>query len=172
MNGSQVLVFEVFFFRDRSVCNTQYADNNADNSTSTHQSNISTVEVDQEDGDDAVSELDVSSASAGRAGVLVSTDMTSVALSAATGTSGEVSAEDKRILTVWDFQKVERVGFNKISGEWKCHWCKNEFRGWNATKAVNYLLSTNKSNVKGCLRKIDDQAMAEYIKLRDRAQCD
>jgi hypothetical protein len=70
---------------------------------SPHQSNMSTTVV-VEDGDDGVSKLDVSAASVSSVCLVTTNAASAVA-------TGELSSMNWRILTVWDFEMVERNGF-------------------------------------------------------------
>jgi len=135
--------------------------------------------VDVQDDDDGVSELGVSGA-ASASGPGASTSGTGVVTidansSTATATEGgsqsnisTIRTARNRAKSVWEFEMLERSGDNKVTGKWKCLWCTNEFKGWNATKALHHLLSTTKSNVKGCTGRIDNKAMSEYMAFHEK----
>ena len=46
------------------------------------------------------------------------------------------------IQTVWQFERLEKLGGpDELSKKWRCGFCGMTLRGWNATKAMNHLVS-------------------------------
>ena len=48
---------------------------------------------------------------------------------------------------------------------WRCEWCKKDFAGWNATKALLHLIQKKKVDIAPCQVKISQESTKRYMKL-------
>jgi hypothetical protein len=64
--------------------------------------------------------------------------------------------------SVWTFEKVEQTGSKRASGGWKCLWCNNHFKGWNATKVLRHLTKVAGKDIRPCRARIDPEAARFY----------
>ena len=56
--------------------------------------------------------------------------------------------------SIWDDPHIVRVITEKGSKEWKCLWCGWQFKGQNATKALNHVAKITGQNVRVCIGNI------------------
>ena len=66
--------------------------------------------------------------------------------------------------TVWGFLMIEKMG-QRPDEKWKCLWCQQSFKKWNATKAIRHITKSGK-DIKPCPAAIDKASMAKYMKFR------
>lgn len=80
-----------------------------------------------------------------------------------------VGEDDEPLLldTIWEDDKITR---NMKKDTWCCGWCKKEFKGINATKALAHVLRLSGKSISGCksFRKIDSMHCMTYEELRKR----
>jgi hypothetical protein len=69
--------------------------------------------------------------------------------------------------SIWDDKKVSRYSDNAGKKRWKCGWCKCDFGGWNATKAIAHVMKESNKDIKPCRAKIAD----EHKKLYEQLGC-
>ena len=68
---------------------------------------------------------------------------------------------------VWELERVLKTGSNKANGGWKCLWCKNTFKGWNATKVLRHIAKIPGRDIRPCRARIDEEALILYRNLND-----
>jgi hypothetical protein len=78
----------------------------------------------------------------------------------------EGKKEKKDLTIIWDCDKLKRIGKkgNDDKG-WFCAWCKQEFKKWNAIKALNHIMRVARSHIVGCKGEIDAKHMTRYAEL-------
>jgi hypothetical protein len=64
--------------------------------------------------------------------------------------------------SVWTFEKVEQTGEKRAEGGWKCLWCNNHYKGWNATKVLRHLTKVTGRDIRPCKARIDPGALTFY----------
>jgi hypothetical protein len=74
------------------------------------------------------------------------------------------------VQTVWDFEKVKRMGGpDALSKRWHCGWCNTTLKGWNATKVMTHLARVAGNNdVKACVGPIPKETLAIFRGYRNR----
>jgi hypothetical protein len=71
---------------------------------------------------------------------------------------------------VWELERVLKTGSNKANGGWKCLWCNNIFKGWNATKVLRHLAKIPGRDIRPCRARIDDDSLILYRNLNERKE--
>jgi hypothetical protein len=79
----------------------------------------------------------------------------------------EEEAGKKVYSNVWEFEYVMKTGSTKADGGWKCLWCNNTFKGWNATKVLRHIAKIPGRDIRTCKARIDDESMMLYRKLAE-----
>lgn len=71
--------------------------------------------------------------------------------------------------TVWDFEKITKMGGPDTPGEktWHCGWCSSSFKTWNATKALSHVTKASGNNdVKICTGSIPKATLERFRQFR------
>ena len=72
----------------------------------------------------------------------------------------------KKLIVIWDDDKIEKYTETNGKQHWKCLWCGRTFQYWNATKALFHVNKESGGAVRSCSStKIDDTHKAEYRRL-------
>ena len=72
----------------------------------------------------------------------------------------DIDAESAK--SVWDFDHVSRSGTCKADHQWKCLWCNQTFRHWNATKVLYHLAKVTGKDVRICKASHDKKSQELY----------
>ena len=67
----------------------------------------------------------------------------------------------KDIKTIWDDEYIKKTLVDDKES-WQCLWCKQSFRGINATKALAHVSKSQGRHIKLCKGKIDDRYAERY----------
>ena len=67
----------------------------------------------------------------------------------------------KDIKTIWDDEYIKKTLVDDKES-WQCLWCKQLFRGINATKALAHVSKSEGRHIKKCKGKIDDRYAERY----------
>ena len=88
---------------------------------------------------------------------------------AASAVTLEVDDASVAAPSVWDFEHIQRIGTLCGAKSWKCSWCNQTFKHWNATKVLYHLTKIQGKDVRIC-RAIHDPASKALYKslLKDK----
>jgi hypothetical protein len=80
-----------------------------------------------------------------------------------------------KVLSVWDFQHVQKLGSTKADASWTCLWCNLNFKHWNATKALYHLAKVSGKDVRTC-KVVHDRKSKEmyrtFLSGKDKSHTD
>ena len=67
---------------------------------------------------------------------------------------------------IWDDDKIEKYTDNNGKNQWKCLWCGQSYKQWNATKALYHVNKETGGDIRVCKStKIDEAHKAAYRRL-------
>jgi hypothetical protein len=85
------------------------------------------------------------------------------------GYNGEEEVVVLELDSIWDDDRITQYSDAEGKRRWKCGWCKKDFGGWNATKALAHLTKQTKQDIRPCKGRIDDEHTQMYTSLSDKS---
>jgi hypothetical protein len=86
----------------------------------------------------------------------------STAVEAISLESDEVSSKAPN---VWELEHVKKLGTGKTDWGWKCLWCNQTFKSWNATKCLYHLAKVVGKDIRICKSGQDKKHKALYYSM-------